>query len=91
MKKQDENTPNIMFGSTPTSSTPVNTFRFGSSKSKYDFNLNTNLEEQRAANQGFWDSAGNIALRLVGRTGMSALETGAMLVMDCLKLLLQET
>jgi len=79
MKKQDENTPNIMFGSTPTSSTPVNTFRFGSSKSKYDFNLNTNLEEQRAANQGFWDSAGNIALRLVGRTGMSALETGAML------------
>ena len=79
MKKQEENNPNIMFGSAPVGGTPVNTFRFGSSRSKYDFNLNTNLEEQRAANQGFWDSAGNIGLRLLGRTGMSALETGAML------------
>ena len=79
MKKTEENTPNIMFGSTPVRSTPVNPIGFGSSRSKYDFNLNTNLEEQRAANQGFWDSAGNIALRLVGRAGMSALETGAML------------
>lgn len=79
MKKQEENTPNIMFGNAPVGGTPVSTYRFGSSRSKYDFNLNTNLEEQRAANQGFWDSAGNIGLRLLGRTGMSALETGAML------------
>lgn len=79
MKKSEENTPNIMFGSAPVKGTPVSPIGFGSSRSKYDFNLNTNLEEQRAANQGFWDSAGNIALRLVGRTGMSALETGAML------------
>jgi hypothetical protein len=74
-----ENSPNPMFRSIGIRGTSVNPGGFSSSRSQYDINFNNNLAEQRAANQGFWDAAGNIALRLVGRTGMSALETGAML------------
>jgi len=51
----------------------------GSDRSQYDVTGITPLEEQRGQKQGFWDSAGNIAGRLIGRAGLSAVETVGML------------
>jgi len=51
----------------------------GSDRSKYDTTGITPLEEQRAQKQGFWDSAANITGRLIGRAGLSAVETVGML------------
>jgi hypothetical protein len=51
----------------------------GSDRSKYDTTGITPLEEQRGQKQGFWDSAANITGRLIGRAGLSAVETVGML------------
>jgi hypothetical protein len=52
---------------------------YGDSGSQYDRVSLMPLDEQRAQAQTGWDSFGNIAGRLVGRTGLSVIESAGML------------
>ena len=70
---------NPIFTNVGTSPIVVNTSPYGENRSQYDQVSTTPLEEQRGQRQGFSDSAANIAGRLVGRAGLSALETAGMI------------
>ena len=70
---------NPIFTNVGTSPIVVNASPYGENRSQYDQVSTTPLEEQRGQRQGFSDSAANIAGRLVGRAGLSALETAGMI------------
>ncbi|NBP01957.1 MAG: hypothetical protein EBU90_17885, partial [Proteobacteria bacterium] len=70
---------NPIFTNVGTSPIQVNPTPYGENRSQYDQVSATPLEEQRGQRQGFWDSAANITGRLIGRAGLSALETAGMI------------
>jgi hypothetical protein len=70
---------NPMFTNIGTSPILINPTPYGDNRSQYDQVSTTALEEQRGQRQGFWDSAANITGRLIGRAGLSTLETAGMI------------
>lgn len=70
---------NPIFGSERLDPLYSNPQYYGDSGSQYDRASLMPLDEQRAAAQTGWDSFGNIAGRLVGRTGLSVIESAGML------------
>jgi hypothetical protein len=72
-------TYNPIFGSERLDPLYSNPQYYGDSGSQYDRVSLMPLEEQRAQAQTGWDSFGNIAGRLVGRAGLSVIESAGML------------
>jgi hypothetical protein len=70
---------NPIFGSEKLDPLYSNPQYYGESGSQYDRASLMPLDEQRAAAQTGWDSFGNIAGRLVGRAGLSVIESAGML------------
>ena len=71
-------TYNPIFGTEPLDPLYSNPQYYGTSSSQYDRVSLMPLEEQRAQSQTGWDSFGNITGRLLGRAGLSVLETAGM-------------